>query len=40
MWGIVLILPSLLVAGLQTTTARKVAVSIVASVYTGVCVVV
>lgn len=37
MWGIMLILPSLL-AGLQTTTAGKVAVSIVASLCTGVCV--
>lgn len=32
-----LILP-LLLAGLQTTTAKKVAVSVVASVCTGVCV--
>lgn len=37
MWGIMLILP-LLLAGLQTTTAKKVAVSVVASVCTGVCV--
>lgn len=37
MWGIILLLPSLL-AGLETTTARKVAVSIDATVCTGVCV--
>lgn len=38
MWSIVLVLPSLL-AVLQTTTAKKVAVPIGASVYAYVCVV-